>query len=58
MYEDKIEINSPGVALSRKEIDLKAGFNKSKTLRILNGLVDKNIISKTGSGAKLTYKLK
>ena len=46
------------VELSRKEIDLKAGFNKSKTLRILNGLVDKNIISKTGSGAKLTYKLK
>ena len=46
------------IELSRKEIDLKAGFNKSKTLRILNGLVDKNIISKTGSGAKLTYKLK
>ena len=58
MYEDKIEINSPGVELSRKEIDLKTGFNKAKTLRILNSLVDKNIISKTGSGVTLTYKLK
>ena len=58
MYEDKIEINSPGVELSRKEIDLKTGFNKVKTLRILNSLVDKNIISKTGSGVTLTYKLK
>ena len=52
------ELLKEEVELSRKEIDLKAGFNKSKTLRILNGLVDKNIISKTGSGAKLTYKLK
>jgi Predicted transcriptional regulator containing an HTH domain and an uncharacterized domain shared with the mammalian protein Schlafen len=58
MYEDKIEINSPGVELSRKEIDLKTGFNKAKTLRILNCLVDKNIISKTGSGVTLTHKLK
>ena len=46
------------VELSRKEIDLKTGFNKAKTLRILNSLVDKNIISKTGSGVTLTYKLK
>lgn len=52
------ELLKEEVELSRKEIDLKTGFNKSKTLRILNGLVDKNIISKTGSGAKLTYKLK
>ena len=52
------ELLKEEVELSRKEIDLKAEFNKSKTLRILNGLVDKNIISKTGNGAKLTYKLK
>ena len=52
------ELLKEEVELSRKEIDLKTGFNKAKTLRILNGLVDKNIISKTGSGAKLTYKLK
>jgi len=52
------ELLKEEVELSRKEIDLKTGFNKSKTLRTLNSLVDKNIISKTGSGARLTYKLK
>lgn len=51
------ELLKEDVELSRKEIDLKTGFNKAKTLRILNSLVDKNVISKTGSGAKLTYKL-
>ncbi len=44
--------------LSRREIDLKTGFEKSKTLRILNSLVDKNIVKKIGSGAAVTYKLK
>jgi ATP-dependent DNA helicase RecG len=43
--------------LSRKEIDFKTGFEKSKTLRILNILIDKNIITKSGSGASVTYKL-
>jgi ATP-dependent DNA helicase RecG len=52
------ELIKEEVELSRKEIDLKTGFNKAKTLRILNNLVDKNIISKIGSGATLTYKLK
>lgn len=44
--------------LSRKEIDLKTQFEKSKTLRILNNLVDKNIVMKIGSGTAVTYKLK
>jgi len=52
------ELLKEELELSRKEIDLKTGFNKAKTLRILNRLVDKNIISKKGSGAALTYKLK
>lgn len=52
------ELLKEEVELLRKEIDLKTGFNKSKTLRIINSLVDKNIISKTGSGTTLTYKLK
>lgn len=46
------------IELSRKEIDLITGFDKSKTLRILNSLVNKNIISKLGGGAGVTYKLK
>ena len=44
--------------LGRREIDIKCGFEKSKTLRILNSLVNKNIIQRLGSGASVTYKLK
>ena len=42
---------------SRKKIDMITGFNKSKSIRIINSLIDKNIISKIGSGVTLTYKL-
>jgi len=57
--ENKIyQLLKEEIELSRKEIDLKTGFNKAKTLRILNRLVDKNTIQKIGSGATLTYKLK
>ena len=44
--------------LSRVEIDLKTGFEKSKTLRIINNLIDKNIVEKMGGGAAVTYMLK
>jgi ATP-dependent DNA helicase RecG len=44
--------------LSRKDIDLKTGYEKSKNLRILNGLVEKSIIRKSGSGPAVTYMLK
>jgi ATP-dependent DNA helicase RecG len=44
--------------LSRKDIDLKTGYDKSKSLRILNTLVEKNIIIKLGSGRAITYRLK
>ncbi len=47
-----------GIELSRGEIDLKSGFKKSKTLRIINSLVDRNIIQKLGKGAGTTYRLK
>ncbi len=46
------------IELSRKEIDLKTEFEKSKTLRILNSLVDKNIAIKIGRGTAVKYKLK
>lgn len=52
------ELLKEEVELSRKEIDLKTGFDKSKTLRVLNSLIDKNIISKLGGGTAVTYKLK
>ena len=52
------ELLQEEVELSRNEIDLKTGFNKAKPLSIFNRLLDKNIISKIGSGASLNYKLK
>ncbi|MBK5261998.1 MAG: transcriptional regulator [Peptostreptococcaceae bacterium] len=47
-----------GLELTRKEIDLKTKFEKSKTLKILNSLVDKNIVVKKGSSTAVKYKLK
>jgi len=46
------------IELSRVEIDKKTGFDKSKTLRIINNLIDKNVVVKTGGGAAVTYKVK
>jgi ATP-dependent DNA helicase RecG len=43
--------------LSRKELDDALGFDKSKTIRLLNNLVKKNIIQKQGQGPGTTYKL-
>lgn len=45
-------------SLSRNELDSRTGFNKSKTIRILNNLVDKNIVKKESSGPGTTYRLK
>lgn len=44
--------------LSRREIDLKTGFEKSKTIRVLNSLINSNIVVKAGKGTSVTYKLK
>lgn len=46
------------VELSRGQLDEKTGFSKSKTLRIINSLVDKSIVKKIGGGAGTTYTLK
>lgn len=45
------------VELSRVELDEKSGFNKSKTLRNINSLVDKNVVRKLGRGPGTTYTL-
>lgn len=45
------------VELPRSEIDYKTGYDKSKTIRILNKLIDKNIVRKEGNGVSVTYKL-
>ena len=58
MAEDEVVIYNilkDEVELTRGELDEKSGFNKSKTLRIINGLVNKNLIRKLGRGPGTTY---
>lgn len=51
------EILQDGLELSRAQLDEKSGFNKSKTLRIINSLVDKNIVKRIGKGRGTSYKI-
>jgi ATP-dependent DNA helicase RecG len=46
------------IELSRREIDIKSGFDKSKTLRVISSLLNKNVIQKIGSGTRVYYKLR
>ncbi len=59
LTEDEVIIYSllkREMELTRRELDEKFGFNKSKTLRILNDLLEKNLIRKLGKGPGTTYK--
>ncbi|WP_416325711.1 hypothetical protein [[Eubacterium] hominis] len=42
-------------ALTRVQLDQLTGFNKAKTVRILNQLLKRNIIRKTGKGKITKY---
>ncbi|HBC31801.1 MAG TPA: hypothetical protein DC024_11250 [Clostridiales bacterium] len=53
-----LEIFRDEIEISRAELDEKTKFNKTKSLRILNSLIDKNIVKKEGSGPGVTYRLK
>lgn len=53
-----LEIFRDEIEISRAELDEKTEFNKTKSLRILNSLIDKNIVKKEGSGPGVTYRLK
>lgn len=46
------------VELSRGELDNKSGFKKSKTIRLINNLMEKGYIQKLGYGPGITYKLR
>lgn len=61
LSEDEIiiyNIMKAEIELTRAELDKKSGFDKSKTLRILNNLIDKNMIQKLGRGPGTTYRLR
>ena len=43
--------------LTRAQIDELTGFNKAKTVRILNHLTEQSVIQKTGKGRDIKYTL-
>ncbi|MGH4038252.1 MAG: ATP-binding protein [Sphaerochaeta sp.] len=45
------------VQLTRSEIEIATGYNKSKTTRILKILIDKNIIKRLGKGPSTIYSI-
>ncbi len=53
-----INILTDSGSMTRNEIEKAAEMEKSKTIRILNGLIDKNIIHKKGMGRATKYELK
>lgn len=44
-----------GVCMSRLELDAATGFSKDKTIRLLNGLCEKGLVKRTGSGPATNY---
>ena len=44
--------------LSRKEIEELSGYNKSKVIRLINGLIEKSIVERVGKGRSVKYQLK
>lgn len=53
-----INILTDSGSMTRNEVEKAAEMEKSKTIRILNGLIDKNIIQKKGMGRATKYELK
>jgi ATP-dependent DNA helicase RecG len=52
------DILKESVELSREDIGAQSDFNKSKTIRVIQRLLDRNIIEKLGKGPAVTYRLK
>ncbi|NCB02331.1 MAG: AAA family ATPase [Spirochaetia bacterium] len=44
--------------LYRSEIEKATGYNKSKMIRVINKLIDRNVVEKLGIGPKTTYTIK
>ncbi len=53
-----VSVLEHNLCLSRIQIEQKTNFTKSKTTRLLNSLLNKEIISKSGSARNIKYKLK
>ena len=56
--EEVYNLIKDNMELSRREIDEKTGYNKSRTIRLLNSLEGKSVIKRRGKGPGTTYTLK
>ncbi|MFP4457920.1 MAG: RNA-binding domain-containing protein [Clostridia bacterium] len=53
-----LDVFKDEVRLTRSEVELETEFSKSKSLRVINSLIDKNILKKRGKGPGTTYSLR
>ena len=53
-----VSILKKNLKLSRTQIEDETQFTKYKTIRILNSLIEKNVVQKTGTARNIKYILK
>lgn len=59
MDEQKLmDVLRAGKVLTRTEIEALTGFDKTRSLRVINRLLAKNMLDKTGQGRGTRYKVK
>lgn len=51
-----VDALSGGKVLSRNDLQKLAGFEKDKTIRLLNSLVEKGLVDKRGEGRSVRYR--
>lgn len=57
-YDEQIVLNiMSSQKLSRAQVEKRTNFNKAKTVRLLNSLINKGLILKSGSGPNTKYNL-
>lgn len=54
--ETVLNVMNKNIWLSRENIDERAGFSKDHTIRVLNSLLEKHLIGKSGRGRGTKYK--
>ena len=53
-----VQILNGHVKMSRKEIEQEIGFSKDKTIRVINALIEKGVVAKTGMARNSKYIIK
>ena len=53
-----VQILNGHVKMSRKVIEQETGFSKDKTIRVINALIEKGVVAKTGMARNSKYIIK